>query len=438
MPTATGELTRNLIAFWLLGLCNNFAYVIMLSAAKDILEKDDHGKVLNGTDECVPDISAIPCSPISTGSILLADILPTLFVKLVAPFTLQGIPHSVRHVVVVLLQALSFIIVATSNSVSMGIVGVVFASFGSGLGEVTYLTLATYFHSDVVSSYASGTGGAGLFGAFTYAILTDRKFIGLTPKSALLSMLIVPVIFALSFGNILQSPPTVRTWRAILRRPVRVRSASGSLHDSDDELADDNEADSAPLLDPASTPPRRPSIAPVLSFRSRLLLIKPLLKYVLPLTTVYFAEYFINQGLIELVTFDCAHGWGLSPSSQYRWYQVLYQLGVFVSRSSSKLFPLHSRVLPILAALQLLNAALFFRDASTRFIPHIAIVFGLIVYEGLLGGAAYVNTFRAVHKSISEGAREFSMSFVLISDSIGIVIAGMIAIPVHNYICHRR
>lgn len=29
---------RNLAAFWLLGLCNNYGYVVMLSAAHDILE----------------------------------------------------------------------------------------------------------------------------------------------------------------------------------------------------------------------------------------------------------------------------------------------------------------------------------------------------------------------------------------------------------------
>ena len=31
---------RNLAGFWLLGLCNNYAYVIMLSAAHDILGND--------------------------------------------------------------------------------------------------------------------------------------------------------------------------------------------------------------------------------------------------------------------------------------------------------------------------------------------------------------------------------------------------------------
>ena len=35
-----GRSWRNLAGFWLLGLCNNYAYVIMLSAAHDILGDD--------------------------------------------------------------------------------------------------------------------------------------------------------------------------------------------------------------------------------------------------------------------------------------------------------------------------------------------------------------------------------------------------------------
>ena len=31
---------RNLVAFWILGLCNNFGYVVMLSAAHDILHDE--------------------------------------------------------------------------------------------------------------------------------------------------------------------------------------------------------------------------------------------------------------------------------------------------------------------------------------------------------------------------------------------------------------
>lgn len=36
---------RNLIAFWILGLCNNYGYVVMLSAAHDILQTKFSDKV---------------------------------------------------------------------------------------------------------------------------------------------------------------------------------------------------------------------------------------------------------------------------------------------------------------------------------------------------------------------------------------------------------
>ncbi|XP_064331538.1 battenin isoform X4 [Phalacrocorax carbo] len=77
---------RNGAAFWLLGFCNNVPYVVMLSAARDILQPPEapppHG---NG--------SRYDCNPVSTGAVLLADILPALLVKVAAPFGLHLLPH---------------------------------------------------------------------------------------------------------------------------------------------------------------------------------------------------------------------------------------------------------------------------------------------------------------------------------------------------------
>lgn len=47
-------------------------------------------------------------------------------------------------------------------------------------------------------------------------------------------------------------------------------------------------------------------------------LVVPLFKFMIPLSIVYFAEYLINQGLTAFLVFDCAHGFNLSKSSQYR------------------------------------------------------------------------------------------------------------------------
>lgn len=67
---------RDLVGFWLLGLTNNFAYVIMLSAAHDILSQQ--------------------AEHLGTGIILLADILPTILIKLTAPFFIHRIAYRTR------------------------------------------------------------------------------------------------------------------------------------------------------------------------------------------------------------------------------------------------------------------------------------------------------------------------------------------------------
>ncbi|KHJ90237.1 CLN3 protein [Oesophagostomum dentatum] len=111
------------------------------------------------------------------------------------------IPFGLRHFLVVMAQMLSFIL----NYV----IGVVVASWGSGLGEISYLALASYFDSKVISMWSSGTGGAGIIGAMAYAILTDPLMLHFTPQAALYSMLIIPLIFAYTYWFLLQLPSSI-------------------------------------------------------------------------------------------------------------------------------------------------------------------------------------------------------------------------------------
>ena len=94
----------------------------------------------------------------------------------------------------------------------------------------------------------------------------------------------------------------------------------------------------------------------------------------------------------------------------------------------------------------------------------IYLIFIIILYEGLLGGAAYVNTFhnialevcaswtRAVGglRSLVDGSpnpcsllsqtsdkhREFAMEAACISDTLGISLSGVLALPLHDFLCH--
>lgn len=92
---------RNLVAFWILGLCNNYGYVVMLSAAHDILQSK-FGEQNDTSSNDTNDMNATytgnrTCNTISTGAILLADILPSLAIKIMGPFLpfLVQIPHGV-------------------------------------------------------------------------------------------------------------------------------------------------------------------------------------------------------------------------------------------------------------------------------------------------------------------------------------------------------
>ncbi|TKR80136.1 hypothetical protein L596_014257 [Steinernema carpocapsae] len=422
---------RNLIGYWFLGLCNNFAYIVMLAAAGDILDtatSDDDVPALSGnstTYQCIGDLKEQKCSPVSTGAILLADILPTLIVKTTAPFLIRRIPFGVRHLFIIAGQLIAFVTVAFSTNIFMGLTGVVIASTACGLGDITFLPMASHFPSYVISTWSSGTGASGLIGSTTYAVLTDPNIGHFTPNQALLMMTVIPVVFAVMFWGVLKKPATVHQ--------VSLMHPSTYLVPDPVNVAPCPEKQDVYAI----PPPARKGSKAVISLKEKLVLIKPLLKFMVPLAIVYFAEYFINQGLMELVVFNCLTGLGMSPRQQYRWYQVLYQIGVFLSRTSISLFVLPVKMLPVLAVLQVANAIFFSFEATNRFIPHILIVFSIVLFEGSLGGSSYANTFNAIHITSSPETREFSMGFATLSDAIGIALAGTLAIPTHNAICTR-
>lgn len=396
------ERTRNLVAYWFLGLCNNYAFVIMLSAAHDILSNDFQA---NSTDPTPIPITnnTRDCNPVSTGAILLADVLPSLTTKLVTPFLLT---HTrLRVVMVIVLSSASFLFVSFSTSQWQAFLGVVFASFSGGLGEVTFLQYSSRYHKNVISTWSSGTGASGLLGALSFAALTS---IGFTPRTTVLLMLVVPVLMSVTFFFILEHD------KGRLSRP--------SLE------VDCNASDVERLVQPEETPQRRSVFA---SLRAKGRIISRIgFRFIVPLATVYLCEYFINQGLLELIYFKDI--W-LNHHSQYRWLQVDYQLGVFLSRSSVNFYPIHS--IWLLAFLQFTNVILLTSEAVFLFIPTIWIVFLLVLFEGLVAGAAYVNTFyRVAHESLHE-EKAFSMGIVSLGGSVGVSAAGLLSVPFHDYLC---
>lgn len=284
-----------------------------------------------------------------------------------------------------------FVVVGMATEEWQALTGVAMTSFASGLGEPTFLAMSAFFDKNVISTWSSGTGGAGIVGALAYTLF---KKIGLSNQQTLLIMVVVPSIELLVFFFLLRKPKSDKI---------------------EDQHKGDDVVDDLPKFK---------------SFGEKMIYIKSLIHFMIPLCLVYVFEYLINQGLFEMVYFPDIF---LEHEEQYQWYQVTYQIGVFISRSSVNV--VHIKKIWIMAVLQGGMLIFFGFEAVIMFTPNIWIIFVLITFEGLLGGGAYVNTFYRMTKEIPATRREFAMSVVTLSDSLGITLAGLLAMPTHNYIC---
>lgn len=397
---------RIFIAFFLFGTLNNILYVVILSAAVDLVGAQ--------TPKAI---------------VLLADVLPAFFIKVLSPFFIHLIPYERRIWILIALSSVGMIVVSLSPSLGLKILGIVLASISSGFGEVTFLQLTHYFkESYSIFGFSLGTGGAGIAGSFLFMLLTN--LLGIDVLTVLLLFSIAPFGFLVGFYVLLPSP---------------VGGVYSALP-QDQNLGDVEEEEEAEVeIDVEQSVGIIPALK-ISLLHDHLVLtvkaIKPLFyPYMVPLFTVYMSEYLINQGIAPVVLFPLEDlpSWLFSLYRDiYVVYGFLYQLGVFISRTSIRYVRI--RKLYLLSILQFLNVIIMLSQAIFMNSPigNIWILLILIFYEGLLGGFLYANTFMSVSEEVPKLNREFSMGTVVISDSFGIVIAGLISLWLEPNLCNLQ
>lgn len=313
------------------GLINNVLYVVVLAAAQDLV------------------------GPLPKGVVLMADVLPSLLVKLVGPHWLRGVAYRARVPALAGLASAGMAVVAlapssppsSSSSVSWAVglrlAGVALASLSSGGGELSFLSLLHHYGRAGLVGWGSGTG--------LYVALAE--WWGLGVARCLLVAACLPALMLVGFFCLLP------------REPLRRAAAAGyrAVPGGDDD-------DAAAAVAP---PPPAPSAADALR-RARALLVP----YVAPLFLVYVAEYTINQGVAPTLLFPVEASPFAHLRSFYPFYGVLYQLGVFASRSSLSLVRVHRLHLP--ALLQLANLGLLTLHALFFFLPSVYAVMAVVVW----------------------------------------------------------
>ena len=411
---------RVCVAFWLFGLINNVLYVIILSAALDLVG---------------------PTIP--KGVVLLADVIPSFLTKLCAPYFIHAIPYHARIIVLVALSALGMLLISLTpdykdgGTIATKMAGVILASLSSGGGELSFLGLVHYYGPFSLAAWGSGTGGAGLIGAGAYALATTELHFSV--KSTLLASACLPAVMLISFFLILpRGPLKAADLRSLTPTTSRNSEEPPKLTDNafpgDDDAADNEGAgllsserdEGYASLGVKSDPD---------SFAQNLRRARKLFfPFMLPLLLVYVAEYTINQGVAPTLLFPLKD----SPFKHFRAfypaYNAIYQAGVFISRSSTPFFRIHNLYLP--SFLQVLNLAILTLHALFNFIPSVYIVFAIVFWEGLLGGLVYVNTFAEIRDTVPKEDREFSLGATTVSDSGGICIAGLIGMAFEVWLCN--
>ncbi|CDR43405.1 CYFA0S12e00166g1_1 [Cyberlindnera fabianii] len=356
-------------SFWLFGLLNNVLYVVILSAAVDLVG---------------------PLVPKAT--VLLADILPSFTIKVTAPFFIHRIayPHRICGLIALSLTGMGFIVF---GSLRLKLFGIILASLSSGLGEITFLQLTHFYKEVSLNGWSSGTGGAGLVGSGLFLLMTT--ILKVNVKTTLLMFAIFPLGFLHYFRL---PPPETEVYQEL---PVEESQQTFTAKDS---------------------------------FKTTVKRLKGLVvPFMIPLSTVYFAEYLINQSVSPTLLFPIED----TPFAKYRdiyvTYGTLYQLGVFISRSSASVVRVKNLYIP--SVLQFVNLFLLILQSLYYFIPSVYIIMIIVFYEGLLGGAAYVNTFMLIIETIAESEREFSLGATSMSDSGGIVFSALVGLWLEPNLC---
>lgn len=288
--------THFALSFWCLGLLNNASYVIMLASAKDISEG-------------------------GTALVFIANIVPSLLIKLSAPYWFEKVSYHLRILSSAALMGTSFLVVATfttptgvaptSIHVALQLIGVALASAQCGLGEASLLALAGVCDAltekkHCITCFSSGTGLAGVFG-FLWKYLWD-DLLGFTLKQTLWMAVILVVLYTYVYVKNLWN---VNTAAACSLKPPEeglelvqeeeVEEQDGIMidngipesdceNDTEDAILDNNDIQVLQRVEDMNS-------------RQRLRLVLSLYPYMIPLFLVYAAEYALQSGTWSAIGF---------------------------------------------------------------------------------------------------------------------------------------
>lgn len=358
--------TVDKIATFFLGAFNNLPFVIGVASAKKVVLEYNQDN--------------------SIGLVFWANTVNGLFARFINTWLSQcNCIFSLRFYVNICFMLFGLLGCALIHNFWVTLVCIFFMGFSTNFGESTVLCYLTMRRkTDLLKAWSSGTGMAGIIGA-AYSLICAMAnvpykwlFIGVSP-----TVFVVLVCYL------------------VIRN---------SPNEDDPEDGQFTDTTSATITDEAEQ---------VSMFRWKILKVNAW--SIFNCAAVYFLEYVIQSGFADMC-------FEKERNEQYPYiFQLLnlmYQIGVFISRSSLSLFQFPK--VWILTALQAVFWAIWCAQAYLHWMSFGVCIIAML-FVGLCGGCSYVNVFHLImnQEGLTRKERELGTSWNAFFISLGIVLASM-------------
>ena len=381
--------SRNWVSFWMLGLLNNFAYVVVLCGAAALADSFGEDKLAG----------VVPWANVAMG--MVARMLNMSLLD-------KSAFSRILAAAIVFFAAYILLFASVYCSFLVAILAIVLIGGACSLGESVLLGYMKGFPAQVVGGFSSGTGMAGVAGALYYMALwlLLHEHLGWDCQSSLCTIFFLMTPLPILFVAIFRWGPK-QAW------PGRGGGKYNTIFNAEAETMPSDEANAllgASAAEPASTKT---------GSAGRICLIAWQVSGVsLNLMAVYFFEYVVSVGFAIRSPSAAKNGdWWCRNG--YQVLQVTYQSGVLASRSSLGL--VRVRRLWIISLLQAVNFAGWCANAQLHFLESWQQVVWMI-WVGLMGGMMYVNTFANLidDTALHENDRELAINVVSVSMNAGV------------------
>lgn len=364
-------------------------YSLLIAAAEDILKGSD----------------------IPTSAVISCIMGPYVLITFVCPYFVQKIPYLPRIIVVFVLYEVGLFSLVYVRRVGAKLLAVCLVSLAFGVGEMSSITMTSFYHQVVVGVFSAGTGVGFIAAPLYYTAMTTWFCVSSETTTLTVAGLVVVYLI---FYFLME----------------RKHSDSSSQYSGTAEFKSIQYQE---LDQGSNTDSRYP---PLITREAKLQAIKQILPPIICVVISWLSEFLVMQAVITTYAFPNSP---FPPRDHYQYYITLFLMGEFIGRSylgvvalikEELISRLIVRRLWLLTIIEVCILVFCLFAAWYRFVPDVTVLLVISFFAGLIIGIMYANVLQLFTESYEFPLREFVLGFVAVATGMGILIAGLLGLVV--------